>query len=558
MYDYFNDTGRLKSVDGPLANDANHKDVVTYTWDRSGRLSTTTMFTKGGGQTDEDFVTLVRYNDAGEQIRIASDLSADGSKVQIRDYTYTYAGQLDSTIERHGTPAPLLGDLTTTNTYDNGGRLVGVDSPIWPGASDLVFVVDDLGREISRYRNVSGSPTDRIDTSYLQDGSVDTVTRAGQTLDYGYDSIGRTKTLAGPSSTTTWTYQGSGLLGTEAVTGPSLSLATTYTYYAGEAGGSRGQLKTVADQVTGGTTTYTYDAAGRVLTRADPGGLTWTRAYEAQSGLPDTQAIKKTNSTPVSTFEYIDLDHDVAGNLISRIQKLWAAGTTSSPASATGNTGTNLPTTYAYDGAGRMITATGPKANGTNATWAYAYDGQGNRTSFTGPGPSGATITLNTTTDNQGWPTAIDDPSTTGTDVALTHDEAGDLTIYDAQGTASDLGFSYDSWGLTSSGTSAGTTASYTLDPLGRIASRTQGSETIAYDYAGGTEDAVRSVATGGSAPGTTTFAFTPGGPLAPPRPGRPRSTWETSTATWLARSPPEPRPSPRAPGTRRTGSARP
>jgi RHS repeat-associated protein len=168
-----------------------------------------------------------------------------------------------------------------------------------------------------------------------------------------------------------------------------------------------------------------------------------------------------------------------------------------------------------------QTSATGPRANGTSATWSYAYDGGGNRTSFSGPGPSGATVTLTTTTDDQGWPTAIEDPSTGASpDVMLAHDEAGDLVSYDAQGTASDLGFSYDAWGLTTSGTAAGTSATYVLDPLGRIASRSQGSETIAYDYAAGTEDAVRSVATGGSNPGTTSFAFAPGGPLASSKAG--------------------------------------
>jgi RHS repeat-associated protein len=505
LYDYDNETMRLHSVDGPLPNSATQKDVVRYTWDRSGRLDTSEMFTRNG----ESYLTYLTYDDAGERVRIKSDLTPTGAqspKRQIRDYGYNYAGLVATVTERHGAGFPH-GAVATTNTYSPAGWLIGVDSERWAATTDLVFAYDDLGRETSRSR--SGGPTaDTITTTYLKNGSVDSVTRGGVTFDYSYDGANRATKLSGGGSETQWTFNpsgaGEGLL--QSVRVGTVNMGTTwqqtsFTYYGvGEQTGSAGQLKTIDDPFTAGTTTYEYDAAGRVARRTDTAGLTWDRTYEPETSNPDTQTIVKSGTNPVKTFAYFDLDYDVAGNVTARVSKLWAAGTTSSPVSTSGDTGTGS-WSYGYDGAGRMVSAAGPSVSGTPTTWSYAYDGQGNRLS-----ESDGSLTTTYTTDDQGWPVSAD--RSVGNDLSFTHEADGNLTgIDEAGGTTNDLGFTYDSWGGTDAASKGATTVDYTLDAFGRTSAR----GSVGYHYQGASEDLVRTV--DGSTVGE--YLSTPGGPMA-------------------------------------------
>jgi RHS repeat-associated protein len=500
-YTYFTQTGRLKQVNGPLTDDASHKDVLDYTYDLSGRTKTVELWTKGGA-SPENFTTTLYYNDAGETLRIAADLSADGSRVQRRDFTYTGRGLLKTITEHHGTGAGQMGDVVTTNSYDVGGRLQSVDSPRWSDSNELKFVYDDLSRETSRYRLLTaGGHADEITTTYNADGSINTLARAsGPTYAYTYDGVNRLTSFGGGNGTTTWVFKSTGQL--DKFTTDGGSTYTTYSY------NTNGLLGSQTDPVTGGATAYTYDTAGRPITRTDAGGLTSNRTYEQETGRVDTQKIWKTSTNPQRTFAYFDLGYDEAGDVVSRVEKLWKLGTTSSPVTTAGDTGTGT-WTYGYDGAERMTTATGIKAIGGTWSGTYTYDGLGDRLSSVENG-----VTLNYTTDDQGWPTSAENPAT-GTTPDATYAYNGDggvETVDDRADNTKDRGFTYDSWGSTDLATAGSTTVDYILDALGRTTKRTVGSADTDFFYLGGSEDLWKTHPSVGS---DTLFSYTPGGPLA-------------------------------------------
>jgi RHS repeat-associated protein len=496
-YTYFTQTGRLKQVNGPLTDDASHKDVLDYTYDLSGRTKTVELWTKGGA-SPENFTTTLYYNDSGETLRIAADLSADGSRVQRRDFTYTGRGLLKTTTEHHGTGAGQMGDVVTTNSYDVGGRLQSLDSPRWSDTNELKFAYDDLGREVSRYRLSGTNHVDEITTTYNADGSINTLARAGgPTYAYTYDGVNRLTSFGGGNGTTTWNHKATGQLDQLITTAGT----TSYAY------NINGLLGSQSDPVTGGATAYTYDAAGRPITRTDVGGLTWNRSYEQETGRVDTQRIWKTGTNPQRTFAYADLGYDEAGDVTSRMEKLWKLGTTSSPATTAGDTGTGT-WTYGYDGAERMTSATGIKAIGGTWSGAYTYDGLGDRLSSVENG-----VTLNYTTDDQGWPTSVENPGTgTTPDATYTHNGDGGLeSLDDRVDNSKDRSFVYDAWGSTDLATAGTATVDYALDALGRTTTRTVGASLTHSYYIGGSEDLAQTQA--GST--ITKFAYTPNGPLA-------------------------------------------
>ena len=127
-----------------------------------------------------------------------------------------------------------------------------------------------------------------------------------------------------------------------------------------------------------GTTSYTYDSAGRLHTMADPAsGATLTYSYNPMSQLSqvsyggtgaDTQAFgynslheltSDTLTAGSTTVASISYGYDLNGDITSK--------TTTGFAGASANT-------YGYDQAGRLTSWN----NGTTTT-TYAYDGAGNR-----------------------------------------------------------------------------------------------------------------------------------------------------------------------------------
>jgi RHS repeat-associated protein len=517
-YSYDAQTGKRSKIDGPYADTGSQKDWVTFDRDASLRITDVTMTTS----STESYLTRVFYNDADERIRITSDLTPIGvspAKTQKRDFAYSKAGLLETTKEWHsGNPTTIY---TTTNLYNEAGWLTGVqdDRPF-----DLVFDYDKLGRETRRSR--TGTPSDEIVTTYVRrtpgsnvdgDGTIATTSNAeGGQITYTHDLLGRMTALDAAGDVTAYDFDdATGQLASVSAPG---GVTTSYDYYPA-AHASAGLLQSLTDSLTGAATTYTYDALGRPLSRATAGDITVGRDYEPDSGRVDTQQVAKGGLT----YSYIDLAYDEAGSVTQRIERLWASGT-GDPTSATGKTGGTGTWDYAYDGAGRMISADGPwpvnwppDAPGEQPSTSYSsreitydYDGQGNRTSMSSNG-----ITYTWTTDSQGWPTSFDNgtPTDSSDDTIYGYSAAGELvSITDQIG--ADTTFAYDAWGHTTSASVSGPgpgTVDYALDALGRTISSTEGGVTTDLAYVGDSED----IATETESGTTTTFAYSPGGLLA-------------------------------------------
>jgi len=200
--------------------------------------------------------------------------------------------------------------------------------------------------------------------------------------------------------------------------------------------------------------TYGYDQAGRVASRTDPGGLSWERTYEPATGLVSSQVI----TGPSGQLARFALGYDQAANVTSRTEIVAAPEGGSTPGSGTWS--------YAYDGPGRMISATDPDGQITT----YGYDNAGNRTSV----KVGSAPAVTTSYDAAGLATSSSD----GT--VFANDEVGSLTGVDAPGTDQDRCYFYDGFGMlysTASGISSGCSRNvadivYYSDSLGRVTQR--------------------------------------------------------------------------------------
>jgi RHS repeat-associated protein len=258
---------------------------------------------------------------------------------------------------------------------------------------------------------------------------------------------------------TTFTYDAAGRLLTETRpdpdgAGPQTAPVTTNVY------DPVGNLGSVRDG-NNHTTSYTYDAAGRILTVSGP-------------------------DLGVTTYTYDD-----AGNVLTRRDD-------------NGHT-----TTFGYDNAGRLVTETSPDPDGPGpqgpAVTSYTYDPNGNRLTLTDPnGNATGTAGDGVTTygyDRANRQTSIDYSDTTP-DVAFTYDAAGNrLTMADGSGTetrtydnldrvktvtrgSDTFSYVYDAASNVTRRTYPGSTVvDYTYDPLNRLATVVDGSNTTGYAY---------------------------------------------------------------------------
>jgi RHS repeat-associated protein len=305
---------------------------------------------------------------------------------------------------------------------------------------------------------------------------------SGTAIRMDYDQDGRLQKVyqASGSPTTTYAYN--------ATTGRLSSIAdpagtTAFSLY-----DANGLLKEITDPFSNTKVIYTYDTAGRVTKRTDGGKICLTQTYETKTGRIDTRTIRGGGPTcNGSIHASLNLDYDLASNVTRRVETL------------TGNTFAGTYN-YIYDEANRLRTVAGPAAFGSRT---YDYDGGGNRTSVQVNANPAITTTYN----------AASLPVSSSDGTSYSHDPVGDLTAIDRSGGSNDWFFSYSSWTqLTKAERSPGSgDVTYTLDALDRVLSRASTGATSQYTYQGSGEVLARSVVAGS----TTTYAHTPGGPLA-------------------------------------------
>ena len=460
-YAYFPATGYLQSSSDPLGN------TTTYTYDGAGRVATR-VDPKGnvaGCNCAGDFTWTYSYNPAGQQLTERNPLGHTTTNV------YDDAGRLTSTSDALG--------RVTSFTYDDANRVISETAPDPDGAGPLTspvtrFTYDAVGNKLTE-TNPRGNTT-----TFAYDGANRLISSTAADPDGGgplpapvttstYDPNGNVASSVEPRGNvpgaspddfrTTFTYDAAGRLLTQARpdpdgTGPALAPRTTNVY------DSVGNLLSVKDG-NDHATAYTHDVAGRILTATSP-------------------------DLDVTTYTYDD-----AGNVVTRRDD---------------NAHT---TTFLYDDAGRLARETSPDPDGPGpqsaAVTTYAYDPNGNRLTVTDPnGNATQTPGDGVTTygyDRANRQTSIDYADATP-DVTFTYDAAGNrLTMADGSGTETRT---YDAIDRVTSVTRGSSTFSYVYDPSSNVTRRTYPGNTVV-NYTYDPLDRLGSVASGSQ---TTSYAY--------------------------------------------------
>jgi RHS repeat-associated protein len=463
--------------------------------------------------------TLYTYTGAGQ---LATQTDPDGNRTK---YTYNAAGEKIYSTDADGNRTAYHFDLDGRNTaiylpsgafstirYDKASRKIGTTDAngntttyAYDAAGEMTSVTDPLGRTTA--------------TAYDGDGEVATVTLPdGSTENYGYDYDGNTvqffnadgketdyaftaanlmssKTEPG-ELTTSYTYNPAGLLYVQ--TNPdgatltysyngdskttrvasSISGSTDTVYHYGESD----QRTSMTD--TSGTTAYTYDRNGLLISTKDGAGKTVAYSYDAagrQTSMtyPGSKTVhysydaagRMTSLTDwnnkTTTFGWSvngQLSSQADPNGVAESRHYDADGQTTDIADAA--SGPNLAEySYSYDAAGELtsIGTSDPSTTATN-TRTYAYDANNQLTTVTQAGNSSAYAA-----------TSAGELTATADGGALAYNDAQELTG-NTPTSAPATSFTYDGNGSRTNSTTAadGTTpavsTSYTYDPQGNLA----------------------------------------------------------------------------------------
>ena len=347
------------------------------------------------------------YSGAGNRLSAAN---ADGVQASV-----TYNG--DGTVATSTSPSGAV----TTFSYDGNKQLTGITPPADSTLQGRTYTYDGFGRmrTYTSGRGITETYTydalDRITTTATSNG--------GGTVTYDYDAAGRLTSRVDPSGTTTMGYDPLGRLASRKHSINNLTISYTYD--------KAGNLATVTDP--GGTTRYAYDSRNLVTRMTLPGGELIDFGYDADGRRVDTW--QGTNTAHTTWDAHTRTAYDAAGR-VTRVYTARASndadrasdfsyryasngtacssglpeGTETSLRQSMTDHTTGLTTTYCYDTANRLTSASTPGGD----SFTYAYDVNGNRTQQTKNGAVVDTQTVN----------AADQLTNTG----YAHDASGNLT----------------------------------------------------------------------------------------------------------------------------------
>jgi RHS repeat-associated protein len=462
----YNALGQLVSTTDPLGR------ITYYEYDEAGRLTTTTR-PSGAEVTDA-------YDLAGQLI---SRTDAAG---EITTYEYDDAGQLVSTTD------PLNRETVTSYTLD--GR---VDVVTLPDSSEIAYAYDAAGN-IIEVTDPDGYVTTN---SYDDRGQLVETERPGAAVTtYTYDLLGRLTVKTLPDATTlTHDYDDAGQL---IEIDPSVSGATPITYDYDDAG------RRIEMTDSTGTTTATYDAAGRLTSETDGNGNSVEYAYDARGQVteltyPSSDAVTYSYNNAGEMVSLTDWDArtitftwTLDGELATRVDPNGV--TTTRGYSERGElTSIDVSTTldellavaYAYDDAGQLISRefSGDAYPDSAAEYEYDQLGQLAATDYSGDyeSSSGGQLLELANGSSLGYDSAQqleDITPDSGPTTSFTYDDNGARTS--ATTGASTTDYEYSAYGALV-GVDNGTTAlQYRVDGAGLRRERTDGLTTIEFSWA--------------------------------------------------------------------------
>ena len=339
-----NSDGTVATATAP----GNGSNQTVYTYNANKQLQTVTPVTGSSlgvrTFTYDDFGrTLTATNGRGITLTYTYDKQDRVSKVQASDSpttnvtnTYTATGLLSSRIDGS------VGN--TTFTYDQLGRLIKRSPPgilityAYDKSSNLVSVTDVRGTTVNAFD----------DSGVLTSMTYQTGSGAGATtkvLGFAVDDHGRRtdtwlRTDATHSVWTAHTHQDydntgrvsrvlsevnpSGTVSTVVDISYCYNTATTAPTCSTGAGTDRNKLQWERNNLTGQSTAYSYDGAGRLLSAAQSGGTganTYTYTYDQRGNRltatvtganPSSQTLTFNAANEIITAGYV---YDGAGNL---------------------------------------------------------------------------------------------------------------------------------------------------------------------------------------------------------------------------------------------------
>lgn len=410
--------------------------VTTFGYDASGNLTerrSPTGRVEKWTHTANDALLTAR-DGAGNTSTYAYDKSGALASLKLAGGgTYTYAYDAAGRLAKETTPT----GAATAYGYDYEGKLT---KRTLPSGDQVSATYDDAGRLVSEE---AGDVTRSFE--YDPAGRMTTAVTGGTSLVFGYNSRGLLSTSTDSIGTTTYEYDAAQRLVQHT---PSRGPSSTYTYDAA------GRIATVRGSTN---LNYGYDAVGRLLQRKavspTSSANTETRSYDVLGRL---LSVKSASSSGYSTSATYTADSQIA----------------TLAQTANGNAASNT-STLTYDDAGRLISEAVTPAGGTTQTTTYGWDADANRVSTTLP--DGSRV------DSLYDPSGMLLSSSDGSD--YDYDANGNLArAVTPSGTNT---FAYDGWGQLSGATGGSEQVGYTRDALGRNTARTSSSGTERIGYLG-------------------------------------------------------------------------
>lgn len=464
---------RLTRIDD---SEGNH---VVYTLDNMGNRTAEQLY------DPSDALTQSRTRVFNTLNQLWKEIGAAGTSAVTTSFSY------DDNGNQTAINAPL--SRNTSQEYDELNRLTQVTDPLsgeteygYNALDQLISVTDPRGKVTSYTYNALGDLTQQVspDTgtitnTYDSGGNLHTSTDArSKTGTYAYDAANRVTSVTYPDQTISYSYDS----GTN----------------------QKGRLTQVTD--ASGSTSWSYDTHGRVLSRQQSMGVTKTAGYAYDSSgrlqtltLPSGNAITygytggrvtsltlNGSTTILSNVLYQPFgptrgwtwgnsalairEYDTDGKVTdidSAGLKTYAYDDAFRVTGITDAANSSLSQSYGYDLLDRITSATG-----ASLSQGWTYDANGNR--LTQTGSAGSTYTVSSTSNRLS--------SVSGAlSRTYSYDSAGNTA---GDGTAT---FTYNDAGRMISATKVSVTTTYALDALGqRVKKTTAGSSTyFAYDEAG-------------------------------------------------------------------------
>ena len=375
----YDNLGRTTTLTDPLGS------VTSYGYDINSRRTSLTDPTGnstnvaydavGNRTTVTDALGNVRSTAYDNLNRATSSTDAAGG---VTSFAYSILSQLTALTDPVGN--------TTTFTRDNLSRLTSETNELaqtrtyaWDAASNLTSRTDRTGRIIEfDYDTLSRRTQERwVDT----DG-----TTIVHTIDMIYDSASQLTDINDSDSSYTFSYDALGRLSSVDNTGTpdAPNVVLTYGY---DAGSRRTSASATIDGTADFSNTYQFDNLGRVtqLERSSQAGgntvgdkrvdLTYTDRgqFASISRYEDLFAMQEVATT---TYAYdadgrlTALDHDQGATSLAAYTWTYTSGRLTQATSVDGTTD------YTYDATGQLTAA--DHSSQTNE--AYSYDANGNRT----------------------------------------------------------------------------------------------------------------------------------------------------------------------------------